>query len=115
PAAWGHRVAHGGGRGTDVDAGLRELGVVGVDVVRLQADTGWAIADRIARPRWAERDRGRLVSEADLDPAVALAERHVDALLEAELLDVELDRAVLVGDGNEHRRNLAHAGLGDAA
>ena len=42
-------------------------------------------------------DACRRASEADLDPATAVAEGHVHPLVEAELVDVEVDRAVLVG------------------
>ena len=48
----------------------------------------------------------------DLDPAVALAERDVDALLEPELVDVELERPVLVADGDGHRAQLGDPGPG---
>jgi hypothetical protein len=41
-------------------------------------------------------DRGLGAGRGDLDPAVAVAERDVGALLEAERLDVELDGALLV-------------------
>lgn len=59
--------------------------MVGVDVVGLQADAGLPLADRTLMGRGRQGDRGRLVTEADLDPAVAVAEGYVDPLFEAEL------------------------------
>jgi hypothetical protein len=35
---------------------------------------------------------------------------EVGALLEPELADVELQRAILIGDGNEHRPDLGDTG-----
>ena len=45
----------------------------------------------------------------DLDPAIAVAERNVGALLEAERVDVELDGAVLIGDRHDDGPDLADA------
>src|SRR5918996_2105167 len=44
-----------------------------------------------------------------LDPAPG-SEGHVPALLEAELADVELDRSILVGDGDADRPDSGDAG-----
>ena len=43
---------------------------------------------------------------------VALVEGHVDALLEAQLLDVELDRSLLIRHRNDDGGDLVDAGLG---
>ena len=50
----------------------------------------------------------------DLDPALAVAEGDVGDLLEAERADVEVERAVLVGDRDDHRgdRVEVRGGLG---
>ena len=69
-----------------------ELGVVGVDVLAGQRDARLD-ARRVARARLDERDRRVGARRGDLDPAVAVAEGDVHALLEAELLGVEGERA----------------------
>src|SRR5207248_8803138 len=69
-------------------------------------------ARRRARGRRGEGDGGHLVARRHLDPTVAVAERHVDALLEAERLDVELDRTVLIGHRDNDRADLVDASLG---
>jgi hypothetical protein len=66
--------AHAADLCVHVDPRPLELLMVGVDVVGLQADTGLALAHGTSRRRWRQRDRGRLVAKADLDPAVAVAE-----------------------------------------
>ena len=85
--------------------------MVAVDVVGLQADPGLAVARRPALRRRGKGDRGFGVAGSHLDPAVAVAERDVGALLEAELLDVERDRCVLVGDGHHDGVELVDASL----
>jgi hypothetical protein len=57
----------------------------------------------------ADRDRRVDAGRRDLDPAVAVAERHVDAPLEAQRLGVELERAILVGDRDDDVGELADA------
>ena len=86
--------------------------MVGIDVVGLQADAGLAVARRRARGRRGEGDGGHLVARRHLDPTVAVAERHVDALLEAERLDIELDRTVLIGHRDNDRADLVDASPG---
>ena len=93
----------------------REVGVDGIDVVGVEADAGLDVAGRVAGGRRDDGDRRVGAGGADLDPAVAVAERDVGALLEAERLDVELDGALLVADRDadgpdlaDARRGLAH-------
>ena len=63
-----------------------------------EADSGARVAGRLALWGRGDRDRRRRARRGDLDPAVAVAERHVDAQLEAERAGVELDRLGLVCD-----------------
>jgi hypothetical protein len=46
-----------------------------------------------------------------LDPATALTVGKVGALLEPELGEIEFQRSVLVGNGDEHGANLSDTGL----
>jgi hypothetical protein len=94
--------------GVDVDAKPLELGIGFVDVVGGEADTGLD-PGRVALPRRRQGDAGGSARRVDLDPAVALAERDVGALLEAERL-VELDRSVLIGTRDHHQADLADVG-----
>src|SRR5262249_4541969 len=86
--------------------------VEGVDVSGLQTDAGLAVARRPARGRRGEGDRGDGVAGSHFDPPLAVAEGDVGTLLEAELLDVELDLTVLVGHRDDDGPDLAHVGLG---
>jgi PAS domain-containing protein len=81
--------------------------VLAEDVRRLDADRA---AARLAGHGRVEREAGGGPGRRDFQPAhlVLLAEAHVAPDLEAELLDVEGEGRVLVGDG-EHR----HAEVGD--
>ena len=72
------------------------------------------VADRLARRGRDDRDRRDRPGRSDLDPAIAVAERHVGALLETERADVELDRPLLVGDRDADGRDLADARCGGA-
>ena len=92
-----------------------EIGVDRIDVVGVEADAGLDVAGRVAGGRRDDGDRRVGAGRADLDPAVAVAERDIGALLEAERLDVELDGALLVADRDadgpdlaDARRGLAH-------
>ena len=69
-------------------------------------------ADRVGLAGRCERDARRAGRRVDLDPAVAAAERDVGALLEAEPVDVERDRAVLVGGWNRDEVDRVDAGGG---
>ena len=64
----------------------------------------------LARRAAGQRDGGLGALRGDLDPAVAAAERDVGALLEAERVDVELDRAILVGDRDDDGADAAGCG-----
>jgi len=83
--------------------------VDGVDVVRVEADAGLDVTGRVARGRRDDGDRGLGAGGADLDPAVAVAERDVGALLEAERVDVEGDGALLIADRHDDGPDLADA------
>src|SRR5919197_3592125 len=89
-------VAEAADLGVDVDAAIPQLRVVGVDVVGLERDAGVLAARGHVRARRADRDRRLGAGRRDLDPTVAVAERHVRALLEAERLGIELQHPVLV-------------------
>src|SRR5205814_5768153 len=86
--------------------------VIAVNVVGLKADARLAVAGRRTFWRRCQRDRCRLIAKAHLDPAVAVAKRHIDARLEAKLPDVELDGALLVGYRHDDRRYLVDPSLG---
>jgi hypothetical protein len=91
-----HGVSHTAHLRVDVDPESRELGVERVDVVGRDADAGGG-AGRVARARWNDRERRRRARRRDLDPALALgAEDDVGTLLEAERVDVERERPLLV-------------------
>ena len=106
-----HRIAHAHDV-IGVDALGGQVGMGRIDVVDVEARVGLD-ADRIALARRHERDAGLAAGQPDLDPALAVAERDVDAQLEAECLGVEGQRLVLVGDGNEDPAELGDVrGLG---
>ena len=96
-----------GSGSTSTPSGAQPL-VLGQDVRRLHADP--APAGLPAAHRRVEREAGPRAGRGDLQPAVlaVLAEPRVAAHLEAELLGVEGEGGVLVGDG-EHD----HADVGD--
>jgi hypothetical protein len=111
-------VAHAADLGVDVDAALLELRVDAIDVVGVEADAGLDVASRVAGGRGDDGHGGVGPGRGDLHPAIAVAERHVGALLEAERLDIELDGALLVADRDadgpdlaDTRRGLAHGFL----
>jgi len=91
-----------------------EAGQAAVEVVLDggEADAGLdASGDPLARGN--ERDRcRRRAGRRDLNPAAAAGGRHVKALGEAELADVELQRPVLVGDRNTDRPDAGDPGPG---
>src|SRR2546426_459703 len=60
----------------------------------------------------ADRDRRRSPRRRHLHPALALAVGGVHALLESERVEVELERPVLVADGDDHRPHLGDVGTG---
>src|SRR5437764_12906204 len=92
----------------DVDAGLLQRRVVGLDVVGRDDDPA-VDGGRAALHRRRQRDGGRGALRGDLDPLhLPVGEGLVDPLLEAELVDVERERAILIG-----RRNGYAADLGD--
>src|SRR5262249_31512797 len=107
-----HRVAHTADLGVHVHAGGPRLRVESVDVFGLQADARLAVARRPARGRRGEGDRGDGVAGSHFDPPLAVAEGDVGALLEAELLEVELDLAVLVGHRDDDGADLRDISLG---
>ena len=77
--------------------------MIALDVRGVQADPRLAVARLgLVRRRGGQCDRRLTAGRADLDPPVLAAEREVDALFEAELLDVEVDLAIDVGDGDDH-------------
>ena len=111
PAQRRHRVAVPADLGVDVDARFLELGVQRVDVGGLQADSGLGVAGgRRAFRRRRKRDGRVGAGRRDLDPAVARTERLIGALLHAERADVEVERLVLVGHGDDDVGDLADAG-----
>jgi hypothetical protein len=79
-----------------------------IDIVGRQRDAGH-YADRVAFTRRREGDSGRAARRIDLHPAVAATERYVGALLEPDLF-VELNRAVLIADGDDHQTDLPDPG-----
>src|SRR5205807_1846622 len=79
----------------DVHAGVLQLRVVAVDVLRVQADARLTMAGLPARRRGRKGDGGLGVAGGDLDPPVLVPKGNVDALLEAKLVDVELDLPIL--------------------
>src|SRR4051794_16018162 len=105
-------VAHAADLSVDGDAVLRKVGVDRVDVGGVQRDAGLAVAALLAVRRRSERDGRLRALGRDLDPAVLAAEGDVDALLEAELLDVEGDRPVDVGDRDDDGSYLGDARAG---
>jgi hypothetical protein len=62
-----------------------------------------------ARTGRADRDRRVGAGRRHLDPAVAVAERLVGALLQAQRLGVELELEILVGDRDDDVRQLLDA------
>jgi hypothetical protein len=83
-----------------VDPALLEPDVDAFGVSGRQTDPGLDARGRVL-PRGYERDCDRCVGRCDLDPPPAeLGQRNVAALLEPELVEVELKRLVLVGDGD---------------
>src|SRR5436190_3428675 len=108
------RVAHAADRVVDVDAGGLEVGVDSLDVIGVQDDPGLRVAGRLPGGRRGDRDRRDRAGRGDFDPAVVVAERDVGALLEAERVDVELERLVLVGDRDADDAELVDTGCGGA-
>ena len=90
---------------------LAELPVDSIGVVGREAHAGF---DSHAFPltRGNQRHSRRRAGRRDLHPAVTVAEGRVNALLEPELSQVELERPVLVADGDDHGPYLADAGRG---
>src|SRR5439155_7634972 len=86
PEQWRHRVSHAADLRIHVHATGLQLGVEGIDLIGLQADTRLAVARRRSRGRRGEGDRGDRVARRHLDPPETVAEGHVGALLEAERL-----------------------------
>ena len=81
----------------DLDAALRELAARGLDVVageRTVEERADAIFMAFGRE---QHDARRRMRDAQLDPALAWAHRLIGRDREAELLGVELERALLVG------------------
>ena len=83
--------------------------VLGQDVRRLHADPA---AAGLAAHRRVEREAGPRAGRGDLQPAVlaVLAEARVAAHLEAELLGVEGEGGVLVGDGEHGHADVVDGG-----
>src|SRR5262249_41913989 len=96
----------------DVRARGLEYGVVGVDVAGVETDAGLRAACLGALRRRGEGDRGRRAAPGHFDPAHVGAPRGVDGLPEPEGADVEVDRAVGVGDGDAHAADLGEIELG---
>src|SRR5262249_10751063 len=71
-----------------------------------------AAAGRLARRRRGERDVRLATRDRDLDPAPGVAHRHVDDLLEAERADIEVKRAIGVGDADRDATDLGEIELG---
>src|SRR6266496_4266936 len=90
----------------DVDALLAQRRVVGFEIVRGEHDARLDVSRRLARAWRHQRDRRARAGGRDLEPAVAVPERDVGALLEAERLDVELECPVLVGHRDDHASHL---------
>ena len=96
----------------EVDAADRLQPVVlGVHVGGFDADRA---AAGLAAHRRVEREARRGAGRGDLEPAhrLALAEAHVGAHLVAELVGVERERRVLVGDGEHRDADGGDGGLG---
>jgi hypothetical protein len=90
-----------------VDAAALQLLVIGARIVRGQGDAGLAAGLVVAlRPR--QCDGGPASGRRHLDPAVTLPERNVGGEREAELVGVERDRSVLVGDRDDHPADVLH-------
>jgi hypothetical protein len=64
---------------------------------------------RLALTGWNKGYRVRLARRCDFDPAVNSAVREIDAFLEPEFVEVELKCSVLIGHGDENRRDLGDA------
>lgn len=75
------------------------LGVFGREAHLAQRGGAGVNPGGIPLTRANERNRRRRTRRRHLDPALAPSVRGVDALLESELLEVELQCPVLVGDG----------------
>jgi hypothetical protein len=88
------RITSGSASTPLVSSGL----VVGVGVVGREADDDPSIAFLGLH----EGDRRRSTGRRDLDPAAALAERGIKALLEPERFDVEVQCPFLVADRDDH-------------
>jgi hypothetical protein len=98
-----HALPHPDELRVGVDAAPQKGGVVGLGVGRREADLG---SRRARRPARDEGDRGLGAGWSDFDPAAAVAERAVDAGLEAELVP-ERQSGILVGDRTASRRCFA--------
>jgi hypothetical protein len=67
--------------------------MVSLGVAGSQPHAGWHAGGN-------QRDGRLRTRRRHLDPPAARPERHVAPLLETELADIELDRPVLIGDGD---------------
>ncbi|MDQ1464398.1 MAG: hypothetical protein QOC73_1339, partial [Actinomycetota bacterium] len=92
--------------------GRFQRGVICVDVRRVKADAGLA-ATGLGSWRRRREGNGRDGSrQRYLDPPSGIAHWDVDDFLEAERLDVEIDSAVGVGDGDADTAYLREIQLG---
>src|ERR1700722_7344518 len=105
-----HRVAHPHDLLVDVYSARAQVGMIGVDVIGGEGDTG---GDPHLFSLLREHKRQRCLPSLGsyFHPAVSLAEGDVCALLQTELADIEVKRAVLVADWNHHRPDLGDVGL----
>src|SRR5439155_799694 len=94
------------------ETGLQSTGdEFGLDVVGRDDDTA-VDRSRAALHRRRERDGGRGALWGDLDPPhLPVGEGLVDPLLEAERVDVERERAILVGGRDGHAADLGDVEL----
>src|ERR1700722_6837394 len=89
-----------------IDAVRAELSVDCIGIRRSQPDAGLDTGGQ-APLRPEERARRCGVGRGHFDPASSATHWHVESLLEAERVDVEGHRLLLVDDRNPHRPNIS--------
>jgi len=93
--------------GIHVNASGAEGCVVSLDVLCRKRAMSLVTASGLAFARGDQRDRVYCARRGDFDPAPALAVREVRSLLEPELVEVELQRSLLIANRDEYGTNLA--------
>ena len=84
--------------------------MVSLDVLCRKRAMSLVTASGLAFARGDQRDRVYCARRGDFDPAPALAIREVRSLLEPELVEVELQRSLLIANRDEYGTNLADSG-----